>query len=225
MPASDVVPASSFAASSSPSNSWPGMSKHDPAVHGHEPAVGVIGEPLVVGLLGQALHRLVVEAEVEDGVHHPRHRELGPRPHRHQQRIARVTDPLPHRLLEPGPGPGHFAGERIGPPGLHVAAAGGGADGEARRHRKLQHRGHLGQVGALAAEEVLHLHRWLAMSMVEVEDERHSDKVSWDGIWSEASGGDPPRGGVASVPGTASVRDRPSPLRPGTTGAPVTTPI
>ena len=36
-----------------------------------------------------------------------------------------------------------------------------------------QHRRHLGQVGALAAEEVLHLHRGLAVGVVEVEDVRH----------------------------------------------------
>ena len=82
-----------------------GDAQHDAAVHGHEPPVGVVGEALVVGLLGQALDRLVVEPQVEDGVHHPGHGELGPRPHRHQQRVARVADALAHLLLQPQPGP------------------------------------------------------------------------------------------------------------------------
>ena len=85
--------------------------QHDAPVHGHETAIGVEGEALVVGLLGQALHRLVVEAQVEHGVHHPGHGELGPGPHRHQQGVARVADPLAHLLLEPGPGLGHLPGQ------------------------------------------------------------------------------------------------------------------
>ena len=51
--------------------------EHDAPVHRDEATVGVVGEALVVGLLGQTLDRVVVEAEVEDGVHHPGHRELG----------------------------------------------------------------------------------------------------------------------------------------------------
>ena len=191
----------------------------DAAVHGHEPPVGVVGEPLVVGLLGQTLDRLVVEAEVENGVHHPRHRELGSRPHRHQKGVARVADPLAHRLLEPGPGPGHLTGERIGPTGLHVASTRGGADGEARWHGQAEHRRHLGQVGSLAAQEVLHLHGRLAVSVVEVEDEWHSGGVSWDGIRSAGTRSRPTPGGKASVPGTTGTTNLVGPSRPHGGGA------
>ena len=44
----------------------------------------------------------------------------------------------------------------VGPAAVHVGPARVGGDREARRHRQLEHRGHLGQVGALAAEQVLH---------------------------------------------------------------------
>src|SRR4029077_3578555 len=46
------------------------------AEHLDEATPRVEREPLVVGELGQAATRLVVEAEVENCVHHPRHREL-----------------------------------------------------------------------------------------------------------------------------------------------------
>ena len=57
---------------------------HDVAEHVDQPAVGVVGEPLVAGRVGEADDRLVVQAEVEDRVHHARHRarprRCGPRP-------------------------------------------------------------------------------------------------------------------------------------------------
>ena len=39
-----------------------------------EAAIGVIGKSLVTGLLDQARKRLVIEPQVQNGVHHPRHR-------------------------------------------------------------------------------------------------------------------------------------------------------
>lgn len=70
------------------------------AEHLDEAAVGVPGEALVAGLLGEALHRLVGEADVEDGVHHAGHGELGTRAHRHQQRVVRLAELLAHTGLE-----------------------------------------------------------------------------------------------------------------------------
>ena len=152
-----------------------GHAQHDPAVHGDEPSIRVEGEAFVVGLAGQALDRLVVESQVEDGVHHPRHRELGTGTDRHQQRVIGVADPLAHRLLQAGAGLGDLRRKSFGPAALHVVPARRGGDGEPRRDGELQHRRHLGQVGSLAAEEVLHLHRGLAVGVVEVEHERHQE--------------------------------------------------
>ena len=77
-----------------------GNVEHDLAEHLHEAAVRVVREPLVVRLLGEALHRVVVQPEVEDGVHHPGHRERRTRAHRHEQRVDGVAEPLVHLLLE-----------------------------------------------------------------------------------------------------------------------------
>ncbi len=53
--------------------------EHGLAEHLDEPAVGVPGEAVVAaGLLGQPVDGLVVEPDVEHGLHHPRHGELRP---------------------------------------------------------------------------------------------------------------------------------------------------
>ena len=54
---------------------------HHVAVHLDEAAVAVVGEAAIAGLHAQRFDRLVVEAEVEDGVHHARHRVAGARAH------------------------------------------------------------------------------------------------------------------------------------------------
>ena len=73
---------------------------HDIGVHLYEAAITVPGKPLVAGRLGQALYRLVVEAEVEDGVHHAGHRGRCARTHRHQQRVTSVPEAALHFGLE-----------------------------------------------------------------------------------------------------------------------------
>ena len=80
---------------------------------------------------------------------------------------------LAHGLLQAAPGPGDLLREALGPAAVHVVAAGVGGDREPRGDRQPEDRRHLGQVGALAAQQVLHLHRRAAVRVVEVEDERH----------------------------------------------------
>ena len=88
---------------------------------------------------------------------------------------------LAHGLLEPGAGAGHLGVERLGPAAGHVGAAGVGRDGEPGRHRELEYRRHLGQVGALATQEVLELHGRAGVRVVEIEDERHRASLPWTG--------------------------------------------
>src|SRR5216684_6492111 len=54
--------------------------------------VSIQSESQIAGLLGQTLYRLFVEAEVQDGVHHSRHRKRRARSDRHQQRVLRVAE-------------------------------------------------------------------------------------------------------------------------------------
>ena len=88
--------------------------QHGLAEHLQQPPVGVPGEPLVAGEGGEALDRLVVEADVQDGVHHARHREHGARTHRDQQRVARVTQVVAHGLLHVVQVLGDLVVERVG---------------------------------------------------------------------------------------------------------------
>ncbi len=76
-----------------------GKLEHDPSVHGDETAIRVEGEALVPGLLGQPLDGAVVEAEVENGVHHAWHGEFGTGAHRNEERVIGVADHLAHGRL------------------------------------------------------------------------------------------------------------------------------
>ena|GEM_PF-1319213 len=129
--------------------------EHGPAEHLHEPAVGVPREPLVAAERREPVHRLVVEAYVEDRLHHPGHRELGPGPHGHQQRVGRVAEAPPEGVLHATQG-GRDLDPQAGRHGAvpHEVAARLGRDREPRRHRQPEP-GHLGQVRALAAQQVL----------------------------------------------------------------------
>ncbi len=46
---------------------------HDVAKHLHETPIGIVGEPLIVRLLDEPLNCLVIETQVQDGVHHAGH--------------------------------------------------------------------------------------------------------------------------------------------------------
>ena len=56
--------------------------EHDVAVHLHEPAIAVVREPRIAGLLDEPLDGLVVQPQVQDRVHHARHGHLGARANR-----------------------------------------------------------------------------------------------------------------------------------------------
>ena len=68
---------------------------------------------------------------------------------------------------------GDLVVEPVRPAAVHVRPAGVGGDREPGRHRQPEHAGHLGEVGALAAEQVLLLHRGAAVLVVEGVDVRH----------------------------------------------------
>ena len=129
----------------------------DVGEHLHEAAVAVICEAGVVGLLGQTLDSLVVQAEVQDGVHHAGHGLTCAGTDGDQQRVLVVAEGLAGDLLEALDVLEDVSGDLV----VDLAAicvvlgAGLGGDGEALRHR---HTGcsHLSQTSALAAQNVLH---------------------------------------------------------------------
>ena len=129
----------------------------DPPEHLDEAAVGVPAEPLVAGQGHEAVQRLLVEAQVEDRVHHPGHRELGAGPDAHEERIRRVPEALAGLRLDLLDRLEDVRPEALGQllAGREVVVAGLGRDREAGRDRQTRVR-HLGQAGALAAEQVAH---------------------------------------------------------------------
>ncbi len=135
-----------------------GNAEHDAAEHLHQTPIGIEDEARILGALDQPLGDDVIEPEVEDGVHHAGHRELGARAAGDQQRTLRVAEGLSRGALELAkrvellfP---QIVGQRLTRRQIGVAAFGG--DGEAGRHRHAE-AGHVGQIGALAAEERPHL--------------------------------------------------------------------
>ena len=125
--------------------------------HLDEAAVGVPGETGIVGLLDQAVDGLVVQTQVQHRVHHARHGHRRAGAHGHEQRVVGIADLLAHAALEVLAVGLDGVERALGPgvAGAGVLHAGLARDGEAGRHGKPDV-GHLGEVGALAAEDRLH---------------------------------------------------------------------
>ena len=131
---------------------------HDPAEHLDEPPVRVPAEPLVAREGDQAPERVVIQAEVENRVHHPGHRELRAGAHADEQRVGGIAEALAGPALDLLDRLEHVVPQPFGETLAigEVVVTGFGRDGEARRGRQARDR-HLGQTGALASEQVAHL--------------------------------------------------------------------
>ena len=127
-------------------------------VHLDEPTIGVIGEAGVAGLAGEGFHHGVVEAQVQDGVHHARHGSAGAGTDGDQQRVVQVAELLAAHLLELLHVLVDLGQDLVVDPLAVIIEldAGFGGDGEALGHGHAQV-GHLGQVRALAAQQVAHV--------------------------------------------------------------------
>ena len=147
---------------------------HDPPVHREQPCVGPVREPGVTRRPGDAAHGAVVQPQVEDRVHHPRHREPRPGAHRNQKWVLRGAERPAHALLESGDVTGQLGIEPLRPPTVHVGGAGRGRDREPGRNRQPEDRRHLGEVRALSAQQRRQLTWRAAVTVVEGVDVRHA---------------------------------------------------
>ncbi len=128
--------------------------ERDRGVHGDEAPVGVEGEARAAGERSKAFHERVVEAEVQDGVHHAGHRRARPGADAHEERSAGVAEARVHRLLEAGKRVFHFSPRLVGESLVaRERVADVGSDGEPSRDRQAQ-RGHLGEARALASQQI-----------------------------------------------------------------------
>ena len=98
---------------------------------------------------------MVVEAEIEDGVHHAGHGELCAGADGDQQGILGGAESLALQLFEAGEGGVHLSVDLGAEGAEHVLAAGFGLDGESWGDGQSGI-GHLGEAGAFSAEHVLH---------------------------------------------------------------------
>ena len=130
----------------------------DVGVHLDEAAVGVVSEAGIVGLLGEGDDDLVVETEVQDGVHHARHGCARAGADGDEQRVVEIAELLAGHLFELFDVL-HDLGFDLSVDlvvVLIVLRAGFGGDGEALRDRHAEV-GHFGEVRALAAEQLTHV--------------------------------------------------------------------
>ena len=129
------------------------------AVHLHETPVAVVGEALVTRLRDQALDGHVVQAEIQNGIHHAGHGGPGTGPDGHEQGVLRVAETgvhdgldLRHRLPDL-----LVQVRRI--PAIVIVVVGAylRGYGKARGHGNPQV-AHLGQVGPFAPQKRPHVH-------------------------------------------------------------------
>ena len=78
----------------------PGHATNDVTEHLHEPPVGIPRKARVAGARRQPLRGGVAQAQVQDRVHHPRHRVARAAAHGDQQRVLRVPETLLGALLQ-----------------------------------------------------------------------------------------------------------------------------
>ena len=123
--------------------------------HLHEAPIRVVGKTLVAGHLGDALHGFVIQAQVQDRLHHARHRARRAGTHAHQQRVVGIAELFLRHLFQPGDVVNHLLLEfrRVLLVVLVEVIAGFRRDGETRGDGQTDF-GHLGQTCSLAAEQI-----------------------------------------------------------------------
>ena len=142
--------------------------QHYTAVHLDEAAVAIVGEARIVGSGFHRFDGLVIQPQVQDGIHHARHGEFRAGAHAHQQRVRGVAEFLAHAVFQFPQRLDHLLVNlgRNAVPVLEVDVAYLCRDGETRRHRQIG-QAHFGKPGAFAAQRVLHLSIAIGSSLAE----------------------------------------------------------
>ena len=117
----------------------------------------VRGKARIVAAFGQGLNALIVQAKVENGIHHARHGKFCAGANAYQQRVLPRAQFLSLQLLQLGERFVHLLVYGLRHRSLaHVFATSFGLNRKSRRDGQSGV-GHLGQARAFAAEVVLHL--------------------------------------------------------------------
>ena len=130
---------------------------NDVGEHLHEAAVAVVSEAGVAGLFSQTLNSLVVQAQVQDGVHHAGHGLTCAGTDGDQQGVLVIAELLAGDLFQTLEVLKDISSDLV----IDLTAvciilgAGVGGDGETLRHRHTGC-GHFCQTSTLAAQSILH---------------------------------------------------------------------
>ena len=134
------------------------VAHRDVGEHHDEAAIAVVSPADVAALGGQGGGDLVVDAEVQDGIHHAGHGGAGAGTDGDQQRVLLVAELLADERFHLGKVLEYLSFDLGGDllAVLVVAGAGLSSDGEALGNGHADVR-HLGEIGALAAKELTHV--------------------------------------------------------------------
>ena len=131
--------------------------EHGRRIHATETEPDLGGDIWPPSLAGNTVADLRIDAHVEDGVHHARHRNGGAAPKRYEQRSTRVAESAlgpGSQLLHGLPNP---VVETYGPSRLHIGTTDVGGEHESRRNGEIQSLSHLRKRCALAPEAIKRL--------------------------------------------------------------------
>src|SRR6185437_325325 len=116
--------------------------QHDVGIHVDEAAIGIVGEARIAGEPGEAFRGLGVEAEIENRVHHARHRDACARSNRNEQRPRRIAELAAGQVAHPRQRRLDLGLQRrgVGPPMAVEIGADLGGDRKAGRNRHRTNR-------------------------------------------------------------------------------------
>ncbi len=143
--------------------------EHDGGIHFDEAPVAIEGETLVAAFLGQRADGVVVEPEIEHGVHHAGHRSATARAHGDEQRPLGIVEGMTGDVAEMRQRRVELLAQVRRQRFVVRVKIGADLRGqrEAGRHRQAEPR-HFGEFGALAAQQVLHRRRAVRFALTKI---------------------------------------------------------
>ncbi len=134
------------------------QAEDDISVHLDEPTVRIVGEPFIAGSRNDSFHGRIVQTQIQDRIHHPRHRSGRSGADRHQQGFFGIAEFFSRKPLDTAQRCKDVLAEpaRVSPAveaevGAHLCG-----DRETRRHRKADV-SHLGKIRPFTPEQHLHV--------------------------------------------------------------------
>ena len=134
------------------------QSDHHAGIHLYETPVSIVSKALVLCRPREARNRLIVQAEIQNCLHHSGHGARRTRAHADKQRVTRISQLLSREFFQTLKILFHFGPQIFGifAVMLKVIVASLGSDRESGRNRQSD-ASHFRQAGALAAQQILHL--------------------------------------------------------------------